>query len=146
MSILNAFLQTTMNRNGMKTTRIINLKPVHVHVWNKGPKNAKKVSFQGPKNTQKLAFLGAGKREKVQEILCRSRSRETCTPENIYHLQECQLSRELHRNVQRLARTKMSRDLSTQKKIRDLHPQKCPPVRISTWSDTSMIYIVFIRE
>ena len=56
MSILYAFLHTTMNRNDIKTTRIITLKPKHVHVWKKGPKNAKKVSFQGPKNAKKWRF------------------------------------------------------------------------------------------
>ena len=56
MSKLKAFLQTTMNRNGMKTTRIINLKPIYVHVRNKGPKNAKKVSFQGPKKAENRRF------------------------------------------------------------------------------------------
>ena len=42
-----------MNRNGMKTTKIINVKNTNVHVWNKGPKNVQKVSFQGPKNAKK---------------------------------------------------------------------------------------------
>ena len=45
-----------MDKNGMKTTSIINLKPIYVHVWNKGPKNAKKVSFQGPKNAENRRF------------------------------------------------------------------------------------------
>ena len=68
MSILYAFLHTTMNRNGIKTTRIITLKPIHVHVWNKGPKNAKKVSFQGPKNAEYRRFLAPENAKKYERF------------------------------------------------------------------------------
>ena len=36
----------------MKTTRVINLEPIKVRVYNKGPKNAQIVTFKGLKNTQ----------------------------------------------------------------------------------------------
>ena len=43
-----SILHTIMNENGMKTTRIINLKPSNVHVWNKGPTNG----FYAPVNAK----------------------------------------------------------------------------------------------
>ena len=50
----------------MKTTRIVNLKPSNVHVCNKGPKNAKKLSFQGPKNAKNQSFQAAENAKKCE--------------------------------------------------------------------------------
>ena len=78
MSILYAFLHTTMNRNGITTTRIITLKPIRVHVWNKGPKNAKKVSFQGPKNAKNWRFYAPENAKKYERFYILKKD-VTCT-------------------------------------------------------------------